>query len=82
MGGYVVKDKIKLLGATVVFLSGCVTSYQHFSDPRRENDGYDFICGGVEREHENLRIRGDVCQNIAPNGGEFLHLSVDYLWSK
>lgn len=63
-------------------LSGCVTSYQHLSDPRVNNDGYDLVCQGASYDVNSFRFRGNVCKNIAPNGGEFLHTSVEYLWNE
>lgn len=59
-------------------LLGCVASYQHLSDPRVANDGYDLLCGGLEKEFGALTLRGDLCSNVAPNGGEFLHTAVEY----
>lgn len=61
-------------------MTGCVTSYQHLSDPRIANDGYDLLCGGVETQALGLDLRGDLCQNVAPNGGEFVRVSVEYRW--
>lgn len=71
---------MKLLLTAMLMLSGCVTSYQHLSDPRVSNDGYDLLCGGIEKDVSSLRLRADICHNAAPNGGEFLHTSIEYRW--
>jgi hypothetical protein len=63
-------------------MSGCVASYQHLSDPRAGNDGYDLLCGGLEYDIRSLRLRGDLCSNVAPNGGEFIHTSVEYRFGR
>ena len=60
-------------------LPGCVASYQHLSDPRVANDGFDFLCGGVKHDvGARVRIRADVCKNVAPRGGEKIHASLEY----
>lgn len=59
-------------------LTGCVVSYQHQSDPRIENDGYNFVCGGVEHNISKIRLRGDVCHNFAARGGEVIRASIEY----
>jgi len=70
---------MRIILITITFmLSGCVTSYQHLSDPRIAGDGYDLLCGGIEHNISHIRLRGDLCGNIAPNGGEFIHASIEY----
>ena len=71
---------MRLIVSTLVLLhlSGCVASYQHLSDPRIDNDGYDLICAGAEKNIGSLRVRGDLCSNVAPNGGEFVHTAIEY----
>ena len=72
--------KIILALMVILLTSGCVTSYQHMSDPRIANDGYDLLCGGIKYEVARLKFRGNVCQNLAPNGGEFALVSIEYVW--
>lgn len=72
-------NNIYTLFITILFLlSGCVASYQHQSDPRISNDGYDLICGGVEHDINSIRLRGDICHNLARNRGEMIRIAVEY----
>ena len=74
------KYLLALLAASL--LSGCVASYQHQSDPRIAGDGYDLICLGAEHDQAYIRVRGDICGNVAPNGGEVFRLSVEYRFKR
>jgi hypothetical protein len=63
------------------FVGGCglqpVLSYQHQSDPRISNDGYDLACAGLE-VGDRWRIRGDICENFAPADTTPVRISVEY----
>lgn len=72
------KLPLMLAIASMLLINGCVASYQHQSDPRINNDGYDFICAGVEQDIKAIRLRGDVCHNFTPNGGEVIRASIEY----
>ena len=72
----------RLLLLLILPLAGCVTSYQHLSDPRIAGDGYDLVCGGIEHDVRGLRLRGDICTNASDGGGEFLHAAVEYRWGR
>ena len=74
--------KLISLVTLVACLQGCVASYQHLSDPRIEDDGYDLLCAGIETDYKSLSFRGDLCSNVAPNGGEFIHTSVEYRFGR
>jgi len=71
-----------LLTIPALMLSGCVASYQHLSDPRIDDDGYDLLCGGVYYEYQALTAKANLCSNVAPNGGEFVLASVEYRFSE
>ena len=71
---------LTVVGLAFLALSGCVTSYRHISDPRIANDGYDLVCGGVETDVGRVRLSGDLCKNVAPRGGERIHVAVQYRW--
>ena len=74
---------IKILFIIIlILLTGCVASYQHQSDPRINNDGYNLICGGIERDIDSIRIRGDVCHNLARNRGEVIRVAVEYRFNR
>jgi hypothetical protein len=62
----------------LLLLSGCVVSYQHMSDPRISNDGYDLVCAGLEQDVSQLRLRGDLCANMAPNHGEYVKAAIEW----
>lgn len=67
--------------AAIALCSGCAVSYHHLSDPRTGDDGYDLVCADVEREFDNLRLRGGVCRNLASYGGEYVLISATYsIW--
>lgn len=67
--------------AVVILLAGCTTSYKHLSDPRIGGDGYDLLCGGIEKGQQ-LMVSVDVCRNVASNKGEFVFVDVKYRWTK
>ena len=54
----------------LVVLSGCqpFLMYEHISDPRVANDGYDFACAGLELEHGMLTVTAAACENFARSG--------------
>ena len=68
----------------LLLLSGCVASYQHLDPTPFNNDGmaYDFLCGGLEYDLKSVRLRGDLCSNIASNGGDFFHGAVEYRFGR
>ena len=83
------KHKVNALGTiALVFLwyvalsliSGCApyVEYQHLSDPRIANDGYDLACVGLSHDKSGLSLSGGVCSNLAPYGGEFLTINARY----
>lgn len=47
-------------------LAGCspFLEYQHRSDPRIANDGYDLLCGGLYKGWTHLEVSGAVCKDI------------------
>lgn len=70
--------KILILILLATSMAGCTTSYHHISDPRIANDGYDLLCGGFKKEVGNWQASGELCQNVAPYGGQFIHTSITY----
>ena len=62
-------------------LTGCTpyVGYTHLSQPNVANDGYDLMCGGVEWEKRHVRIDGAVCENLAPNHGQYAKVDVRVL---
>ena len=62
----------------LLLLSGCApyVGYTHLSDPRISNDGYDLVCTGVKGEY----LSTGVCKNLAPYGGEFIKVDLEYVW--
>jgi len=73
--------KVFWILAAVLALTGCTTSYKHFSNPRVSGDGYDLICGGVEKG-DRLTVAVDACYNVNPGHGEFIFIEVKKRWSK
>lgn len=71
-----------LLLATLCVLAGCVTSYQHISNPRVGDDGVDLFCGGIKQEVAAFELRGDLCKNVSPYGGEFARFAIEYHWDR
>ena len=73
------------LAVTLLALTGCelqpVFSYQHQSDPRIANDGYDFVCAGVETNLNNFRLRTDACKDLSGFKKEAMRASVEYRFS-
>ena len=61
-------------------LSGCspFVEYEHLSDPRIANDGYDLLCAGGETSLVSV----SVCQNVAPHGGQFVKVNARYVWNE
>ncbi len=71
---------MKALIATICLaLSGCVTSYHHLSNPTVADDGYDLLCGGWKLGSK-LSAKVSMCKNVAPYGGEFVLVDVEYNW--
>lgn len=64
----------------LLFLTGCspFVEYEHLSDPRIDNDGYDLICGGNEGG-DRLSASVALCHNMAPEKGEFVKINVKYV---
>ena len=62
----------------IPFLAGCTpyASYTHISDPRIANDGFDYICGGGEKEYKSLTSSVGVCKDI--RGSEVVKVEVKY----
>ena len=58
---------------------GCspFVEYEHLSDPRVVDDGYDLFCGGLELEYREVRAGGGICQNL--HGGQFVKLNVRWV---
>lgn len=53
-----------------LILSGCThIEYEHLSDPRISNDGYDLVCVG---RGDNVSLA--ICKNL--NGGEAIKFNV------
>ena len=73
-----------LLIIAALSLTGCVASYQHLDPTPFHNDGmaWDLVCGGLEYDIQAFRLRGDVCHNIAKNGGQYLHTSIEYRFNQ
>ena len=70
---------MKLLTILLIpLLSGCVASYQHFSDPRVANDGYDLMCLGAEITRYQITARIDACQGIGPYSEQMMHTSLEW----
>ena len=59
--------------AILLLLGGCspYVGYTHLSQPNIDDDGYDLICGGFEKDVG--RFRGDLalCENMASRGGTY-----------
>ena len=80
------RTAIRCFLAVVIFyglvsaLAGCApyVEYQHLSDPRIANDGYDLACVGLSHDKSGLSVSGGVCSNLAPYGGEFLTINARY----
>lgn len=62
-----------------LLLTGCspFVEYEHLSDPRISNDGYDLICGGAEGG-DRLSASVAACHNMAPEKGEFIKINIRY----
>ena len=62
-------------------LSGCApfVEYEHLSDPRVSNDGYDLLCGGIQLDLA-VELSGAVCGNI--RGGEYVKINAKYVFEK
>jgi hypothetical protein len=70
---------VALFYLIVSALSGCAyLEYEHLSDPRLSNDGYDLICAGLTDNYKGLTVSGGICHNAAPYGGEFVKINVRY----
>ena len=68
--------------AIQAILMGCTPyiGYTHLSQPNIDDDGYDLICAGGEREKGRLRTDLAMCENIAPYGGTFFKADVKFLF--
>ena len=75
---------VMLFYMTVSTLAGCAPylEYEHLSDPRLNNDGYDLVCAGLSHDYKGLSISGGICHNAAPYGGEFVKINARYLLRK
>ena len=71
---------MKMTIILALILSGCApyVEYQHFSDPKVANDGYDLACAGLSHNKSGLSVSGGICHNLAPNGGEFVTINARY----
>lgn len=76
-GGGVPEHEMKKL-IPLLLLTGCqpFVEYEHLSDPRIANDGYDLVCGGAQYKHTSVAV----CQNFAPYGGQFVKVNAKYVW--
>lgn len=65
--------------ALILLLAGCTpfVEYEHLSDPRIKDDGYDLICGGGETG-DQLTASVGICHNISPNKGEYVKINIRY----
>ena len=63
-----------------LLLAGCspFVEYEHLSDPRIANDGYDLGCVGGQSEWASVGI----CQNFAPYGGQYIKVNARYVWDE
>lgn len=57
-------------------LSGCAfVEYEHLSDPRDPDDGWDLVCVGVVGEVATVEVSVAPCKNLSPAGGEFIKVN-------
>lgn len=73
----VVRDSLVFIGLFGMASCAPFVEYEHLSDPRIKNDGYDLICAGGEHE-SRLSVSASLCHNLAPNRGEFVKINVKY----
>lgn len=65
-------------------LMGCApyVGYTHLSQPNVANDGYDFVCGGVELTKGRVQLDGAVCENMAASRGTYARIDARILFGE
>ena len=62
----------------LLLLSGCApyVGYTHLSQPNIDDDGYDLVCVGAEKELGPLQTDIAACENLASRGGTYAKVDV------
>lgn len=68
----------------LMLLSGCApfVSYDHMSDPRIANDGFDLVCGGAQVDAVGLEWHAGVCKDLSGFRNEYAKAGFRKVWNE